>query len=154
VEFLKHGNDACSSNILMLSGVIKDDPIAKATVTVTIGGVSYTTVADKDGNYTLPVASTDLDALAIIESVDPKDESITMSSIVGSFEKMVKDSDGDGILDGAENPNTDNTPLTTALFVLVERTQSTTAIAFDPIELAESRIATQLSADYGQHIIH
>jgi hypothetical protein len=106
-----------------LAGVVRDDPIPYATVTVTVGGVTYTTVADANGEFVIQIAGIDLSSLVLIESSGPNplDESQTVDlvSIAGTLAKLVEDADGDGIVDGTENPNINNTPYTTALFVLL-----------------------------------
>lgn len=108
---------------LVLSGTVRDAPIPFATVTVTVGGVTYTAVADENGDFLIEIASLDLDALVLIESLgeNPNDETQTvdMVSLAGTFSKLLEDADGDGIVDGTENPNINNTPYTTALFVLL-----------------------------------
>jgi hypothetical protein len=106
-----------------LAGVVRDDPIPYATVTVTVGGVTYTTVADANGEFVIQIAGIDLSSLVLIESSGPNplDESLTVDlvSIAGTLAKLVEDADENGIVDGTENPNINNTPYTTALFVLL-----------------------------------
>ena len=108
---------------LALEGTVRDNPIPFATVVVTVGGVTYTTVADENGDFFIEIASLDLSALVLIESLgeNPNDETRTvdMVSLAGTFSKLLEDADGDGIVDGTENPNINNTPYTTALFVLL-----------------------------------
>ncbi|RLA42940.1 MAG: hypothetical protein DRR42_22560 [Gammaproteobacteria bacterium] len=120
---VKHTPSNCSITSLVLTGVVRDSAIPYATVTITVGGVTYTTVADEKGEFAIEIATIDVNELVFIESsgANPNDESQTvdMTSIAGSFSKLVDDSDGDGIVDGTENPNINNTPFTTALFVLV-----------------------------------
>lgn len=115
--------DCAAPPSLVLTGTVRDAPIPFATVTVTVGGVTYTTVADENGEFLIEIASLDLDALVLIESLgtNPNDETKTvdMISLAGTFSKLVEDADGDGIVDGTENPNINNTPYTTALFVLL-----------------------------------
>jgi hypothetical protein len=109
--------------IVTLAGVVRDDPIPFATVTVTVGGNTFTTVADENGNFVIQIAGIDLSSLVLIESTgeNPTDENKTvdMASVAGTLAKLVEDADGDGIVDGTENPNINNTPYTTALFVLL-----------------------------------
>jgi hypothetical protein len=106
----------CRTYTVTLSGLVTDQPIPFATVTVTIGGVTYTTVADKDGRYSLPIASASLDALLKIEAAgnDPvTGEPIEFVNLVGSFSRVLSDQQADGSADA------NVTNVTTASYVLV-----------------------------------
>jgi hypothetical protein len=69
-----------------------------------------------------------------------------MASIAGTLEKLVEDADADGIVDGTENPNINNTPYTTALFVLVgEANGGETPTTLEELQDAERSVdATEL----------
>lgn len=138
----------CSVVKFTLTGVVRDAPIPYATVTVTVGGNTFTTVADANGNFVIEIAGIDLSSLVLIESTGETDESIPvdMASIAGTLAKLVEDADGDGIVDGTENPNINNTPYTTALFVLVgEANGGETPTTLEELQEAERSVdATEL----------
>jgi len=113
---VRSAQGVCRAYTVTLSGLVTDQPIPFATVSVTIGGVTYTTVADKDGRYTLPVTSASLDALLKIEAVgtDPvSGEPIEFVNLIGSFSRMLNEQ----LADGSADANITN--VTTASYVLV-----------------------------------
>jgi len=140
----------CSVVKFTLTGVVRDEPIPFATVTVTVGGTTFTTVADADGKFVIEIAGIDMSSLVLIESTgpNPTDETKTvdMASIAGTLAKLVEDADGDGIVDGTENPNINNTPYTTALFVLLgEANGGETPTTLEELQNAERSVdATEL----------
>lgn len=136
--------ESCSQYSLVLQGVVRDSAIPFATVTVTVGGITYTTVADANGEFVIEIATIDVDDLVVIESsgTNPNDETQTvdMTSIAGSFSKLVEDSDGDGVVDGSENPNINNTPFTTALFVLVVEANGSMPTTVEELDATQTQI--------------
>ena len=113
---VRSAQGVCRAYTVTLTGLVTDEPIPFATVTVTIGGNTYTTVADKDGRYALPITSTSLDALLKIEAVgsDPvTGEPIEFVNLVGSFSRVLNEQ----LADGGADANITN--VTTASYVLV-----------------------------------
>jgi hypothetical protein len=131
---VRSAQGVCRAYTVTLNGVVTDQPIPFATVTVTIGGITYTTVADKDGRYTLPVTSASLDALLKIEAVgsDPvSGEPIEFVNLIGSFSRMLNEQ----LADGSADANITN--VTTASYVLVLQANGGT----EPTSEAELRTA-------------
>jgi len=113
---VRQARGVCPAYTVTLNGLVTDEPIPYATVTVTIGGITYTTVADADGRYVLPIASSSLDELLKIEAVgsDPvTGEPIEFVNLVGSFSRMLNEQ----LADGSADANVTN--VTTASYSLV-----------------------------------
>lgn len=105
----------CGSYTALLTGVVTDEAIPYATVTVTLDGVTYTTVADEFGNYTLPIASANLNRLLKIEAAGESQTGtpIEFTNLVGSFSRVLDEQQSNGSAKG------NVTNVTTASYVLV-----------------------------------
>ncbi|MDE3270428.1 carboxypeptidase-like regulatory domain-containing protein [Pseudoalteromonas sp. G4] len=85
---------SCGGYSATISGLVTDEPIPYATVSVTINGNTFTTVADENGAYSLTILSTTIDNLIKVESsaVDAQTgDEINFVNLVGSFEKVIDD---------------------------------------------------------------
>ena len=99
---VKHAPDNCGAYRTTISGLITDEPIPFATVSVTIDGQTYTTVADENGAYSLEILTTNLNQLVKIESTATDAETgdtIDFVNLVGTFSK---------VLEGANDQNVTN----------------------------------------------
>jgi hypothetical protein len=106
----------CGKYTVALTGVVTDTVIPFATVTVTVGGVTYTTVADENGQYTLPITSANLDELVLIEAdgTSPATgEPIQFMNLIGSFSRVLDEQLTEGSADG------NVTNVTTASYALL-----------------------------------
>ena len=126
-----------ASYLTTLVGLVTDDPIPHATVTVTIGGRTFTTVADENGAYTLDIASVALDSLILIEANATNEETgvpINLVNLMGSFDKAIED------------PETNVTNVTTAKFSLVlEANGDAAPTTLEELQTAETSVdATEL----------
>lgn len=137
----------CGQQFVTLQGQVVDDPIPFATVTVTVGGISYTTVADANGFYSLDIATATISELVTIEAVkrQTNGETIEFVSLAGSFSKLLADADG-GILSSETNQKVNVTNVTTAEYVLlVEANGGTAPTTVEELQQAETRVdATEL----------
>ena len=113
VANVKRGSSNCDPLTLRLEGLVTDDPIPFATVTVTVGGVSYTTVADENGAYTIDIASILFEELVLIEADFADDTDADLISL-GSFSKYLETSDNGLVTEG-----TNVTNVTSAMFLAV-----------------------------------
>jgi len=135
----------CGQQSLTLSGQVVDDPIPNATVTVTVGGITYTTIADGDGFYTLDIATASLDELVTIEAVGKKvtnGETIPIDfvSLAGSFSKLLEDASG-GVISDSTNQKVNVTNVSTAEYVLlVEANGGTAPTTAEELQQAETQI--------------
>ena len=146
---LRH-SPTCGQQVLTLSGQVIDDPIPFATVTVTVGGVSYTTIADADGFYTLDIATATLAELVTIEAVGRKvtngqEVDIAFTSLAGSFSKLLADAEG-GVISSDKSQKVNVTNVSTAEYVLlVEANGGSAPTTVEELQQAESQVdATEL----------
>ena len=140
----------CGQQALTLAGQVVDDPIPYATVTVTVDGVTYTTIADQDGFYSLDIATASLAELVTIEAVGRKvtnGETIDVDfiSLAGSFSKLLEDSSG-GVISSATNQKVNVTNVSSAEYVLlVEANGGTAPTTVEELQQAETQVdATEL----------
>ena len=137
----------CTAQLLQLRGQVTDAPIPNATVTVTLNGVTYTTVADENGFYTLDIATATVSELVTIEATKKmtSGETIDFVSLAGSFSKLLADADG-GVLSSDTRQKVNVTNVTTAEYVLlVEANGGTAPTTVEELQQAETRVdATEL----------
>lgn len=116
-----------------LAGVVTDEPIPYATVSVTLAGVTYTTTADEFGNYELPILSSNLNQLLKIDAsaTDPETgDAIDFVSMTGAFARA---------LDGNTTGNVTN--VTTASYILtVEANGGTEPTTAEELQSAETSV--------------
>ncbi len=122
----------------VLTGVVTDEPVPFATVSVTLNGVTYTTTADEFGNYSLPILTDNLNQLVRIDASAENPETgdpIEFVNLAGTFSRIV---------DGNANGNVTN--VTTASYVLaLEANGGTEPTTAEELALAETAIdATEL----------
>ncbi|MEC8325223.1 MAG: carboxypeptidase-like regulatory domain-containing protein [Pseudomonadota bacterium] len=84
----------CGGYSATVSGLVTDEPIPYASVSVTVNGNTFTTTADENGAYSLTILTTTLETLVKIESsafdAQTGDE-INFVNLLGSFEKVLED---------------------------------------------------------------
>ncbi|AUD79879.1 hypothetical protein CW740_11710 [Kangiella profundi] len=107
-----------------LQGVATDEPIANAEVTAEVGGRTYTTTADANGNYTLEIGADedeDLSELLVIVTAEGKNEQshVTLKSVVGSFGSILEHAGEDKTLTSDESKNVNATHVSTAILGLL-----------------------------------
>jgi hypothetical protein len=148
---VKHAPINCGSYQVTLSGLITDEPIPFATVSVTLDGVTYTTTADETGAYSLDILTKDINQLLKIESQATHSETgntINFVNLVGTFSR---------VLEGEEIQNVTN--VTTASYVLAVAANggnepttteelSAAETAVDATELFELAAVIKLIVDY------
>lgn len=139
---VRNAQGICGQYTVALSGVVTDDVIPFATVTVTIGGVTYTTVADENGRYTLPITTALLDALVKIEAdgTSPATgEPIEFVNLIGSFSRLLDEQLTEGDVEG------NVTNVTTASYVLVLEANGGEPTSEEELRNAETSVdATEL----------
>ncbi|MBY6186505.1 carboxypeptidase-like regulatory domain-containing protein [Marinobacter hydrocarbonoclasticus] len=93
---VKRAPRPCVTASAVLEGLITDAPMPYATVSVTLDGVTYTTQADADGQYRLPILTTDIEQLVKVESegsADGTGEPINFVHLAGTFARQIEDPD-------------------------------------------------------------
>jgi hypothetical protein len=113
---VRNAQGICGQYTVVLSGLVTDQVIPFATVTVTLGGVTYTTIADENGRYTLPITSAVLAELVKIEAAGTSPatgEPIEFVNLIGSFSRLLEEQ----LVEGGAEGNVTN--VTTASYVLV-----------------------------------
>ena len=102
---------------MSIGGMVTDAPIPYAVVTVTVGGQTYSTIADADGIYSLDIATTQPEQLVTINATD--DEVVDFYSIVGTFSQLVESTGGGNPAGSSNNPNLNVTNVSTAKYSLL-----------------------------------
>ena len=76
--------------ILALRGRVTDEPVPGATVTVSVGGVDFTAIADENGVYTIDIAALDGDAFVSIHATgtSPSGARVDFFSLVGAIARL------------------------------------------------------------------
>jgi hypothetical protein len=147
--FQVRNSNTCDQKLLTLQGQVVDEPIPYATVTVTLNGVTYTTVADENGFYTLDIATATISELVTIEATRRNENGETVPidfvSLAGSFSKLLADADG-GVLSSDKSQKTNITNVSTAEYVLlVEANGGTAPTTVEELQQAETKVdATEL----------
>ena len=134
---VKRAPDTCSKFTKTITGLVTDGPIPFATVSVTVGGVTYTTVADENGFYSLDVATATVEELIQIGATGTDPETgtpIEFVNLTGTFEQLLSD----------EPQNVTN--VTTASYILaVEANGGTEPTTLAELQAAETAVdATEL----------
>ncbi len=107
-----------------LKGVVTDGPIANAQVTAELGGRTYTSTADENGNYSLVLGADEdenLGELLVILTADGVGEQsyIRLKSVVDSFGNLLEQAGDDRILTADENNGVNVTHFSTAILGLI-----------------------------------
>lgn len=105
-----------------ISGKIVDKVIPDATVTVTVGGETYTTTSNADGDYTLEVSFSEGDELLTINAKGSEDNNqafVELVSTLPSLKSLKSKAGDDGVLDSSEEFGTNVTNVTTASYALM-----------------------------------
>lgn len=118
---------------LRLAGRVVDEPIAYATVKVSIGGFDFIAHADAQGNYVLDIAALQGDAFVTLEAtgVSPSGEPVRFYSAVGEIVRLAGAAGGDGILTRDEFNQVNVTNLSTAQYVLLAEANGGTPVTSD-----------------------
>ncbi|MCH4292908.1 carboxypeptidase-like regulatory domain-containing protein [Shewanella sp. 3B26] len=96
VADVKNVPASCGGFAATITGLVTDEPIPYATVSVTLNGNTFTTVADENGAYSLDVLTTNIEQLLLIESSATNSEtgdSIDFVNLVGSFSRVLSEDD-------------------------------------------------------------
>ncbi|MFD2632126.1 Ig-like domain-containing protein [Idiomarina piscisalsi] len=165
---ISDGEDEASADVsitvqqtVSISGKVVDSPIANATVTVTLGGETYTAEADEDGVYSLDVTfSEGAELLTIMAqgSAENNQDHVELVSALQSMATLAQAAGDDGVLERSEAPGTNVTNVTTASYTLMreanggeapadEEALSVAQEAVDPNELLEVSAVIKLIVD-------
>ncbi|GAA0785922.1 MULTISPECIES: carboxypeptidase-like regulatory domain-containing protein [Pseudomonadati] len=130
--------ELCGGYSATITGLVTDEPIPFSTVSVTLNGQRFTTVADANGAYSLDILTTNIDQLLVVESSATQagsGDEINFVNMVGSFEKVLSEADPVNV-----------TNVTTASYVLaVEANGGIAPTTSAELQAAETAIdATQL----------
>ncbi len=112
---VRHGPGSCARYTVNLTGIVRDGPIPNAIVTVTVDGITYTTTADENGEYTLPITTANLNQLLKIEAAGTSESGapFEFTNLIGSFSRVLDEQTSTGTAKG------NVTNVTTASYVLV-----------------------------------
>ncbi len=165
---ISDGEDEASAEVLVtveqtvsVRGKVVDSPIADAVVTVSLGGETYTTTADADGNYTLDVTfsdGTELLTITAAGAAENDQEYVELVSAMPSLASLSEAAGDDGILERDEAAGTNVTNVTTAGYTLMleasggeppadDEALSVAQEAVDPNELLEVSAVIKLIID-------
>jgi hypothetical protein len=100
-------------NAVVLQGTATDAPLAHATVTANVGIARFTTTADANGNYVLPVSGSGGTLVQLDASGKGAQSQVQLRSTVGGIDK-IRAQAGDGVLTRDENNQVQVTQLSTA----------------------------------------
>lgn len=140
---------------LTLKGVVTDGPIANAAVTAKVGTQSFSTTADAQGAYTLPVqTATPADAISLSATGTGAQANVKLTAVLGDLASLYKQADK-GVLAG-----TGITHYSTALAALLTEANAGQAPAtvaklaelgrsLPPEQLVELATAIKLVVDKG-----
>ena len=150
---------------VVLQGRIVDDPIPNAVIVASSGTTTFNTVADAQGNYSLPVELLTSEAatpVVITATGVGAQANVKLVSLAGSLATLATDAGADGVLTAAENIRSNVTHVSTAEAALVMQitagaTPTTQAQLdglrkqVDPVELLEVAAAIKLIVDSPQY---
>ena len=103
----------------VIAGAVTDAPIPNALVTATIGGHTYTTTADANGNYSLNLIGTGSDMVVLGARGGPAQAAVNFLSVLGQFDRLRAEA-GDGVLERDENNQVQVTHVSTAEAFLMQ----------------------------------
>lgn len=103
---------------LMLRGKATDAPLSGATVSATVDGHTFTTVADAAGDYALAVISTDGGMVTLAAQGTGPQAVANFQAYLGDFTRLQDEAGSDGILSRDENHAVQVTNVSTAQAVL------------------------------------
>lgn len=142
-----------------LTGTVTDAPVANAEVIATIGGFSYATVADVNGNYSLDIIGTGSDMVVLGARGGPAQAAVNFLSVVGQFDRLQDEAGVDGVLDRTENNQVQVTHVSTAEAFLLQAASQGEILsdaeleeardALDPGDLLQMAAAIKLVVDEG-----
>lgn len=127
-----------------LSGRVIDQPIPNAAVVATVADQSFSTVADADGNYSLPITLPTAQAgstLMVVATGTGALSNVQLVSLPGSLASVATDAGSDGVLVAADNIRANVTHVSTAEAVLVmELTDGATPSSQDQLDMAKRQV--------------
>jgi hypothetical protein len=112
------------SAVLKLTGTVRDNPLAGATVTATVGTTALTPVtADASGNYSISLRVTDPAAFISLKAKGAGvQSSVVLSSLVGEVaEAAAVAASATGVVSAAALPSANVTHVSTAIAVLAQQ---------------------------------
>jgi hypothetical protein len=113
---------------MKLKGRAFDAPLANAVVTATIGGKTFTTTADANGNYELPVTSDTLNQFISLTAAGVGAQStVKLTSLVGEVNAVASSLASDGTVSAANAATLNVTHVSTALAALATAANGGTA---------------------------
>ena len=103
-----------------IEGVVTDAPIANAVVTAEVGGITYTTTANANGEYALEIKlATDAgDELIILTATSPGSAAVLFHSVLGTADD-IRAASNDTTLNSAELFATNITNVSSAFYALL-----------------------------------
>ena len=104
---------------LVLQGKITDSPIANALVTATVGGFHFSTTADADGNYSLPIVGLGDPMVTMAAQGTGAQSAASFLSVLGEFDRLQSEA-GDSTLTRDENNQVQVTNVSTAQAYLLQ----------------------------------
>lgn len=116
-----------------LSGQVVDDPIPGATVTVLVGGLSFSAVADAAGYYVLDIASLEGSDFVTIRAsgTSATGAPVDFVSVVGEIARLSNQAGTDGVLALDENNQVNVTHISTAQYALLTQANGGTEVDSD-----------------------
>jgi hypothetical protein len=111
------------NHTMTLVGKVTDSPISKASVTVELDGQTYTTTADSEGNYELPITINNMQNMLFIKAQGSEENhqaNVELVAMLGEVKKLLSTVDGNKTLTKQENNITNVTHISTATYLLAK----------------------------------
>jgi hypothetical protein len=129
-------------NVVTITGLVTDNTIPNATVTIYVGSQTFITTSDANGKYTIDITVDDanlnkpIKAVAKGSTIQPEVEFV---SLLPSLKTLIEQAGSDATLNSIENFAVNITNVTTAEFALIELNKFSTATDAD-LEVAKKNI--------------
>lgn len=111
--------DVTTAQPLVIQGQVVDAPVANAIVTASINGLTYTTTADGNGFYSLPIIAAPRDVVVLGARGTGAQAAVNFLSVLGQYDRLQQEA-GDGTLDRDENNQVQVTHVSTAEAFLLQ----------------------------------
>ena len=131
------------ANIVTITGLVTDNTIPNATVTIYVGSQTFTTTSDANGKYTINLTVDDANLNKPIKAVakgGAAQSEVEFVSLLPSFKTLIEQAGNDAMLNSVENFAVNITNVTTAEYALIEQNKFSTATDAE-LETAKKNIS-------------
>ncbi len=131
------------ANVVTITGLVTDNTIPNATVTIYVGSQTFTTTSDANGKYTINLTVDDANLNKPIKAVakgGAAQSEVEFVSLLPSFKTLIEQAGNDAMLNSVENFAVNITNVTTAEYALIEQNKFSTATDAE-LETAKKNIS-------------